>query len=452
VQAPYALYRQLPTPENRAKVFAALAGARKLILAERQQQYADALSNYKATREARKPAYGYGNDVDAALDELFGEQLRSSGQPPSQPMLQAANALVQRRRVEVSASQQTGMIPAKTTADQDAKRTLTLQERWQEHTPEFVDTQTGQPIDPTHLYGDVEGMQRSGAVRKLTNKQAEQLEQIQTTVPILAEMNRHLQAVYGPGGVLADTTAQGWNRIATLIGTQGQRFFQDHPELIAAQRFCEANAEAIQRALRGLKGAGSEGDVQRAKAGLANLRTGLDIVLQWPPKLAANLPDTRAVALRVQDDLNRSVNAQAGQILGNKAFQFPELAEIARPELGLQARPGGTQARAEVAHLRTLPPGRIKGLSDSFVSRLPTEVPGLRADQQAALDERRSRYTADQQVPSGDGSALPQTVTKLQLNQLVFAEPELAKQQGRAPMNRIQIMQRLRQRSVAIVD
>jgi hypothetical protein len=452
VQAPYALYQAMPTRENQAKVFAAIAGARKAILAERQQQYTDALSNYRATREARKPAYGYGNDVDAALDELFGEQLRRSGQPPSPPMLARANALVQQRKVEQQAAQGTGVIPAKTKAEQEAKRTLTLQERWQEHSPTFVDTQTGQPIDPTHLYGDVEQMQRTGAVRKLTNKQAEQLEHIQTTVPILVEMNRHLQAVYGPGGVLADTTPQGWNRLKTLIATQGQQFFQDHPELVAAQKFFAANGEALARALRGLQGAGSEGDVQRAMEGLANIKTGLTVAVQWPPKIALDMPDTRGVALRVQDDLNRMVNAQAGLLVGNKNFQFPELAEIARPELGLQARPGGAQASAEVAHLRTLPPGRIKDLSDSFVARLPADVPGLRPDQQAALDQRRSRYTADTQMPSGDGSALPQTITKLQLNQLVAAEPELAKQQGRAPMPRSQIVQRLRQRGVQIVD
>jgi soluble lytic murein transglycosylase-like protein len=129
----------------------------------------------------------------------------------------------------------------------------------------------------------------------------------------------------------------------------GQQFYQQHPELTAAQRFFDANAELIARALRRLKGAGSEGDVEQARAGMAQ-------------RFGVQMADTRGVAMRVQDDLNRSVNQVTGQVPGNKDFQFAELPEAARPEMGLPGRPGGQQASAEVAHLRKLTPGMIRQL------------------------------------------------------------------------------------------
>jgi hypothetical protein len=232
------------------------------------------------------------------------------------------------------------------------KRTQSLQENQQEHATLFRDPTTGRPIDPTVPYGEVEQRQKAGTVTKVTSKQQERLETIESGLPIVQELAHYVEQLYGPGGVLATIANSPVERamLATEIGVQ--QLNQKYPVLAAATRFMESNAEGLARTLQGLRGAGTEGDVARVTQGLPQLKATLSISL-WPPKLDYTMPDTRGVALRVMDDLRQVMDKQAGTILGNPHFHYPGLpAPLVRPE----QTPGATGRPMTDQRVRQLHP------------------------------------------------------------------------------------------------
>jgi hypothetical protein len=179
-----------------------------------------------------------------------------------------------------------------------------------------------------------------------TRKQAEQLN---SAVPLIAQLQTHIDKIYGPGGVFARMTPDELRVVNTIdpskAGNVWDQMTQKYPELIQAQRFIEANASALARALAGETGAMNEGDIERARAMLPNLKTALNV---WPPsKIGVQLPDTRATALGTMNSLVDMINARGQTISGNEQYAHPKLhryqtAEEAQQQTGA---PGPTTTR-----------------------------------------------------------------------------------------------------------
>ena len=101
---------------------------------------------------------------------------------------------------------------------------------------------------------------------------------------------------------------------------------QRYPILAEAKDFLDANAEKLARAIGGIRGAGTEGDVQRAKAIFPELSSALGVRWKgWIPLPSQSMPDTRAVALGKLNAYNKTLDAVAGKVLGNPAFVHPGL-------------------------------------------------------------------------------------------------------------------------------
>ena len=142
-------------------------------------------------------------------------------------------------------------------------------------------------------------------------------------VPIVAQLQTHIDKIYGPGGVLARMTPDERADLAAVPGRWATQYAQKYPEVTQAQRFINSNAGALARALAGEKGAMAEGDVARAKEMLPNLETTLKV---WPPaNIGIQSPDTRATALGSMNSIVDMINARVRGILGNEQFTHPKL-------------------------------------------------------------------------------------------------------------------------------
>ena len=236
---------------------------------------------------------------------------------------------------------------ARTGVERELRGETTLAEAFKGDTPNLYDTQTGQQLDARMKVKDYEA-QPPGRSRMLSSAQREQMENVNASVPIIAQLQTHIDKIYGPGGVLAKMTPD--DRSLITSGTPlSQRlldqFAQRYPELIQAQRFIDANAGALARSLAGEKGAMAEGDVERARAMLPSLITSLKV---WPlSQIGVHLPDTRGVALRQMNSIVDMINARARTLLGNEQYAHPKLhryqtAEEAQQQTGT---PGPTTTR-----------------------------------------------------------------------------------------------------------
>ena len=146
---------------------------------------------------------------------------------------------------------------------------------------------------------------------------------IRTSVPIIAQLQGHIDKIYGPGGVLERMTPDERADLAAVPGRWAKQYAQKYPEVAQAQRFIDSNASGLARALAGEKGAMAEGDVERAKAMLPNLKTTLKV---WPPaNIGIQSPDTRAVALGSMNNIVDMINGRVRTILGNEQFTHPKL-------------------------------------------------------------------------------------------------------------------------------
>src|SRR5262245_60366939 len=208
-----------------------------------------------------------------------------------------AQTNIQEREAGLKAQEGAEAARIRTAGEKEARLDKTVSEAFGERTTKLYDTTTGQTVDSRMKVRDYEALPQ-GRVRELSGNQTEQMENVNNSVPIIAQLQGHIDKIYGPGGVLAKMTPEE-RRLMTsgtpLPDRMAEQFLQKFPELIQVQRFIDGNKSALSRALAGEKGAMSEGDVARAEALLPNLTTALEI---WPPqKIGVRLPDTREVAL-----------------------------------------------------------------------------------------------------------------------------------------------------------
>jgi hypothetical protein len=166
-----------------------------------------------------------------------------------------------------------------------------------------------------------------GRARMLSHGTRKSMEQLNNAVPIISQLQTHIDKIYGPEGGFARMTPEDLRLVNTIdpskAGNIWDQMTKKYPELIQAQRFIEANASALARARAGETGAMNEGDIERARAMLPNLKTALNV---WPPsKIGVQLPDTRATALGTMNSLVDMINARGQTLLGNEQYARPKL-------------------------------------------------------------------------------------------------------------------------------
>lgn len=211
-------------------------------------------------------------------------------------------------------------------AQKEARQGTTLAEAFKGDTTNLYDTQTGQPLDARMKVHEYEALPQ-GRARMLSNDTRKSMEQLNSAVPIISQLQTHIDKIYGPGGVFARMTPEDLRIVNTIdpskAGNLWDQMTKKYPELVQAQRFIDANASALARALAGETGAMNEGDIERAKAMLPNLKTALNV---WPPsKIGVQLPDTRATALGTMNSLVDMINARGQTLLGNEQYAHPKL-------------------------------------------------------------------------------------------------------------------------------
>lgn len=288
---------------------------------------------------------GLGTDVIGILRGLTPEQVTEFGGRTSAKAI--AYAADQVKKLDVEKREKEGLAGAQATAQagREARLEKTVSEVMGERTTKLFDTQTMDTVNSRMSMKEYEALP-PGRVKELSSRETEQIENVKNSVPIVAQLQEHIDKIYGPGGVLARMTPDERADLAAVPGRWASQYAQKYPEVTQAQRFINSNAGALARALAGEKGAMAEGDVARAKEMLPNLETTLKV---WPPaNIGINSPDTRAVALGSMNSIVDMINARVRTILGNEQFTHPKLHRYETAAAAQQAT-GGPSAPPPVA-------------------------------------------------------------------------------------------------------
>ena len=277
--------------------------------------------------------------------------------------IQQAQKNIHGRQVEQRGAEGLAGAQATAQAGKEARQQQTLSEAFKGDTVNLYDTQTGRPLPSRMKVADYEKLPQQ-QVTQLSDDNRKQMENLNNAMPRLEILQQHIDKVYGPGGVLERMSPDDRNVIISGVGITErwiEQALQRYPELKAAQNYIDANAESLARALSGVRGAATEGDVERAKAMLPNLTTTLKV---WPPsKIGINLPDTQAVALRTMNNLTDTLNGIGTAILGNAEYRTPlkryetltQTPGLVSPGAGLPPAPSAV-APAQTAPQQSVPP------------------------------------------------------------------------------------------------
>jgi hypothetical protein len=327
----------------------------------------------------------------------MNDELRAMGVNPmaaTKEQRQQAQKNIQDRELAQKKAEGLAGAEARTQGEKEARLDKTVSEVFGDRTTKLYDTQTGQTVDSRLKVRDYETMP-AGRVRELSANQTEQMENVNNAVPIITQLQQHIDKIYGPGGALARMTPDERADLAAAPERWAKQYAQKYPELIQAQRFIDSNAGALARALAGEKGAMAEGDVERAKAMLPNLTTSLQL---WPPsKLAIQQPDTRAVALGTMNNVVDLINGRVRTLLGNEQYTHPKLHRYETADEAQQAT-GGPGTPPKVAP-PALPIPPTTGLNPHLPRPESEFGPALGAPEQ-------KRYVPPGPVP-GRQSAVP---------------------------------------------
>lgn len=350
-QAAYAASRTMQEKRQNALALRnALAQAPAKIQQEQHQRYGEQSQEYrnqlaaqsaqlaaqKAYQEAARAPYGYGQDWDAQIRMDFNLQ---PGQMPTPEMAQASYPRMTERLTAAKAQE--------TEATKTAQ--MTTEERIRDQQPLAValgpdkagmyrDPQTGHPLvqtKPNVSFG--EARQTAPVV---TGEQGQRLDDLLDAMPIVQRLNYFIQKIYGPGGIYEGMSGDERRSLTQGLGRAVENVQSRYPILQEAQAFIEANAEKLARAIGGIRGAGTEGDVRRSKALFPELSSAIGLRWEgWKPNLTWDMPDTRGLALRKINDFNVTVDRIAGRILNNPQFQHPGLLPRL-PEEPVRTTPG----------------------------------------------------------------------------------------------------------------
>ena len=135
--------------------------------------------------------------------------------------------------------------------------------------------------------------------------------------------------------------------------------------------YIDTNAEPLARAVGGVRGAGTEADVQRAKAIFAEVGETFGFRMKgWIPTFQWNRPDTRAVALGKLNAFNQTLDKRTGNLLGNPQFEHPGLL----PRMSLEQ--GTTEGQKTSGAIGPYQPEvGPQGLTPAQIKATPTRPP-----------------------------------------------------------------------------
>lgn len=178
----------------------------------------------------------------------------------------------------------------------------------------YRDATTGEPMDTGQTYEEAikrtSGKDRTGIV--LSTKQNENLNKIQSVLPVLQELRTALTRVYGPGGIFEKLSPH--DRAAATVKGGWERLAQTNPDLVVYGRLIESNVDVVRRALQGQVGTQTEQDAARGTGAFAR---------------TTGIPDSQDVAYKLLDAFNGMVQGNIRTILRNPKYTHEALTPMA---------------------------------------------------------------------------------------------------------------------------
>ena len=296
------------TPENVGEYLAGLPVSSQ-VLTQR-------LGAEQARRRLAKPDFGYGDKMDA---ELASMGFRAGDTPGSEAVAQAqANVTAREEASRARVARQTGLLGAQQQVTAAAKkeesarrreRARTLGQVQGEKARNFINRQTGETAPRTMRYQEAED---SPDIVQLSPQGRKQLDNIRSTVPVLSQIRKDIEMIYGPGGAF-EGLGPG-ERFPAAVESFVKRVTQIDPKLTAAARRIKSNIDLLRRNFQGQVGTQTEQDALRGLAGMPQV---------------GFVPDTQDVAYELLNTMTTAVNASMGTILDNPTFQDERLQELA---------------------------------------------------------------------------------------------------------------------------
>lgn len=200
---------------------------------------------------------------------------------------------------------------------QTAKADLTLLDIKPQESRQYYDITTGKPLPQSSKYQAVKDRMEKGEVVFLDDQEAKEYRGIQRMVPLIEDIRKKIERVYGPGGIFENLTPA--QRLQAAAAGGWARITQATPELAELNRTLKGNVDLLRRNLQGQVGTQTEGDAKRGLEALAKVD---------------GIPDSQDVAYGMYNTLMGTMNGMFQHYLGNSQYQDPKL----KP-LGGQAAP-----------------------------------------------------------------------------------------------------------------
>jgi hypothetical protein len=343
-------YQRVKSPKNAAALRGALAGAPAKIRAERHQQYMDRAKNYqeniKAVTTAKDLNIPRWTNVPA-LDAKLAEQNPGLGPldiPTSEQRARARQGVYDDEVAQKTRLEREGLLTKEDTeqAIRSGQTVFDVVGRDPDKLAQWRDRETAQSLPPDTPYA----VAKQNATT-LSTQQAKRLDDQLDAMPIVQRLNYYVQEIYGPRGVYENMSGDERRALSQGSARTLQNLQQRYPIIAEAQAYINANGEKLARALGGLSGAGTEGDVARSKALFPELSSALGVRWEgWKPNVSWDMPDTRGVALRKINALNVTLDKITGHILKNPQFQHEGLLpRLPEPEVSQDRKFMGTSGK-----------------------------------------------------------------------------------------------------------
>jgi soluble lytic murein transglycosylase-like protein len=267
----------------------------------------------------------------------------------------------QEREKERQAAQQSeaAQIRAKSELDLEEKKRIALQQ-YEDAQPlamsteknvahRYFNPQTGENIPDNVTRGEIK--QRLGTTAVfLGEEQAKGLDTLKNVLPTLQRDRDILARIYGPGGVFENMKPG--ERFGDAFTGWIARTMQTNPELAIAARQYASDLFSIRHSLTNESVRLPESELQRATKGMPQLE---------------GIPDSKAVAYGLYNNMIDVVQKRMGILLRNKQFQTPDLLPL---DMGKGATTtGGASTGVSTGYDASIPP----------VQNAPGDTGGFRA-------------------------------------------------------------------------
>lgn len=183
--------------------------------------------------------------------------------------------------------------------------------------PVYYDVVTAKETQGSKPYAQVREDEAAGKVVPVIDPDTHHsLVSLNRSIPVLADLREDFAKIFEKGGIYENLAPQ--DRAAAAIrGTFGI-LTQSNKALAVVSRRIESNLEKLARSIGDVRGAGTEGDVNRMRAGLPQLQP-------W------KIPDSKEVAYELYNKMLDSVNGIYSALLRQDTYQHPRLKPLGAP-------------------------------------------------------------------------------------------------------------------------